>query len=83
MQRDCRGLPITTESRAAARHLDAAVTAFLAQRADLGSLLSRALLADPSLVVGHCFVGFTKLLAAHRTTPYPRGEDRASLGGAP
>lgn len=66
MQRDSRGLAITTESRAAARHLDAAVMAFLAQRADVGSLLSRALLADPSLVVGHCFVGFTRLLAARR-----------------
>lgn len=66
MQRDSRGLAITTESRAAARHLDSAVTAFVAQRSDVGSLLSRALLADPSLVAGHCFLGFTKLLAARR-----------------
>lgn len=78
MQRDPRGLTITTESRTAARHLDAAVTAFLAQRTDVGSLLSRALLADPSLVAGHCLLGFTKLLAARRPLAEAAGADLAA-----
>lgn len=78
MQRDPRGIAVTTESRTAARHLDSAVTAFLAQRADVGSLLSRALLADPSLVTGHCFVGFTKLLAARRPLAEAAGSDLAA-----
>lgn len=78
MQQDPRGLAITTESRAAARHLEAAVVAFLAQRVDAGSLLSRALLADPSLVAGHCFLGFTKLLAARRPLAEAAGSDLAA-----
>jgi hypothetical protein len=78
MQQDPRGLAITTESRAAARHLDAAMLAFLAQRTDVESLLSRALLADPSLVAGHCFLGFTKLLAARRPLAEAAGSDLAA-----
>lgn len=77
MQRDPRGIAVTTESRAAARHLDSAVTAFLAQRADVGSLLSRALLADPSPVAGHCFAGFAKLLAGRRPLAEAAGSDLA------
>ncbi|MBV9522297.1 MAG: tetratricopeptide repeat protein [Alphaproteobacteria bacterium] len=62
MQYDRRGIAVTTESRAAVHHLDAAVRSVLGHRTDAGEHLGHALAADPGLAVGHCLAGFAQML---------------------
>src|SRR5262249_6256014 len=61
---DRRGLPVTSESEIAVRHLDDAVEALAGHRCDTAQRIAAATSADPDLVLANCLRGFAlKLLA--------------------
>lgn len=63
MPLQCHGLPLTTESAEAARHLEIAILRFLAHGRDTADHLSRALAEDPGLTVALAAKGlFTQML---------------------
>lgn len=65
MQRDERGLPISSDSMQAARLFDRAVEHYLKFHADTMALVNEALAADPALVMGHCMKGYLMLAGAN------------------
>ncbi|MGF1527145.1 MAG: tetratricopeptide repeat protein [Candidatus Competibacterales bacterium] len=60
MAHDCRGLSLAT-TPTAAQAFDAAVDAFLEYRLAVSHHLDRALGADPTFALGHCFKGYAAL----------------------
>lgn len=65
MQRDARGLPISTDSMEAAMLFDRAVEHYLKFHADTMALVNEALAADPGFVLGHVFKGYLMLAGAN------------------
>jgi hypothetical protein len=61
MNRDERGLSLSTDSAEAATLFDRAVEHFLKYHADVMTLANRMLVADPEFVMGHCFKGYMLL----------------------
>src|SRR3978361_1363680 len=71
MNRDARGLVLSTDSVEAAALLDRAVEHYLKYHVDAMSLVNSALAADPGFVMGHCMRGCLMLAGAnpaHRPT---------------
>jgi tetratricopeptide (TPR) repeat protein len=79
MNRDERGLPLTTDSPEAAALFDRAVEHYLKFHADAMALVGRMLAADPSFALGQCFKGYLLLSAAN---PAFGGEIAATLAAA-
>jgi tetratricopeptide (TPR) repeat protein len=79
MQRDSRGLQLSTDSAEAAALSSRAVEHFLKYHADTMSLVNEALAADPDFVMGHCIKGTLLLSAAN---PAHRPIIDASLAAA-
>ena len=70
MHRDGRGLVLTTESAAAARSFDAAVTEYLAYRKSAMATLKQAIEADPNFCLAHCMTGYLFMLfGTHAVDP--------------
>ncbi|HSU05000.1 MAG TPA: tetratricopeptide repeat protein [Acetobacteraceae bacterium] len=70
MQRDVRGLPLTTDSAAAVGLFDQAVEHYLKYHADTVPLVTQSLAEDPSFLMGHCLKAYLLLftaIPAHRT----------------
>ena len=65
MQRDARGLQLTTDSAPAAALFDRAVEHFLKYHRDTMTLVSQALVADPGFVMGHCISGYLMMAGAN------------------
>jgi tetratricopeptide (TPR) repeat protein len=65
MQRDERGLPISTDSVEAVTLFDRAVEHYLKFHADTMALVNEALAADPAFVMGHCIKGYLLLAGAN------------------
>ncbi|WP_428488932.1 hypothetical protein [Rhodopila sp.] len=65
MQRDARGLQLSTDSAAAAALFDRAVEHFLKYHRDTMNLVSQALAADPGFVMGHCISGYLMMAGAN------------------
>jgi tetratricopeptide (TPR) repeat protein len=65
MQRDVRGLPISTDSVEAAALFDRAVEHYLKFHADTMALVNEALAADPGFVMGHVFKAYLLLAGAN------------------
>src|SRR5436305_13963816 len=63
MQRDSRGLAISTASPTVAAALDRAVMGYLKVRADTPAQLGALLAADPDFGMAHCLKGYLALLA--------------------
>lgn len=63
MQRDVRGLALSTSSPAAAAAFDHAVAGYLGYRADLPGRVKVLLEADPEFGLAHCFQGYLTMLA--------------------
>ena len=61
MQRDARGLALSTDSAEAACLFDRAVEHYLKYHVDTMSLVNGALSADPGFVLGHCLKGYLML----------------------
>jgi hypothetical protein len=78
MQYDKRGLALTTDSRPAVRHLDAATTSILAHRKDAGAQLALALAADPGLTVAHAVHGLARMVLARSELTAAARADAAS-----
>ncbi|MGI9415707.1 MAG: tetratricopeptide repeat protein [Hyphomicrobiales bacterium] len=66
MQADSRGLPLTTSSADAARHLDQAVTDYLNYRTTASGEVKAALAADPEFVLALCFRGYFLMMLENR-----------------
>ncbi len=64
MNRDCRGLKLSTDSQQAVALFDRAVEHYLKYHADTMSLVNSALAADPGFVMGHCLKGYLMLAGA-------------------
>ncbi|MDE2007070.1 MAG: hypothetical protein KGI51_10920 [Rhodospirillales bacterium] len=79
MQRDCRGLPLSTDSAEAAALFDRAVDAYLKYHADTGRLAATAAAADPGFALGHVLRAYLLLLAAH---PAQRADIAAASAAA-
>src|SRR4051794_38716769 len=79
MKRDERGLPLSTDSAAAAALFDRAVAHYLRFHADAMALVGQMLAADPDFVLGHCFKGYLLLSASN---PAFRPQIAASLAAA-
>ena len=79
MQRDARGLQLSTDSAAAAALFDRAVEHFLKYHRDTMSLVGEALTADPGFVMGHCISGYLMLAGAN---PAHRSAIAGSLAAA-
>jgi tetratricopeptide (TPR) repeat protein len=62
MQRDARGLALSTDSAEAAALFDRAVAEYLEYRKTTLATLMEALDADPEFCLAHCFVGYLFLL---------------------
>jgi tetratricopeptide (TPR) repeat protein len=58
MHADARGLPLTTESQAAAEHYNTTVARFLEYRLDAGAHLKLAIEADPHFLMAQCLQGY-------------------------
>ncbi|MGQ0662981.1 MAG: tetratricopeptide repeat protein [Pseudomonadota bacterium] len=87
MVNDQWGLPVSTTSPEAARHLDAAVTDYLGFGRDTGPRLKRALALDPDMAMALCVRGyFFKLFADAGLEPKAAralaAAERAAAGGA-
>ncbi len=65
MQRDARGLELSTDSASAAALFDRAVEHYLKFHADTMDLAGQALAADPGFVMGHCLKGYLMLAGAN------------------
>ena len=81
MHHDRRGIAITSTSAAATRHLDDAVTSFLAHRVDTNDHLAAALAADDRLAAAHCLSGFLHLLLG-RSELLPPARHALEMAGA-
>ena len=79
MQRDERGLALSTDSAEAAALFDRAVEHYLKFYADTPALVGRMLAADPHFALGHCFKGYLLLSASN---PAFRSEIAATLAAA-
>lgn len=79
MQRDERGLPLSTDSADAAALFDRAVEHYLKFYADTMALVGQMLAADPQFALGHCFKGYLLLSASN---PAFRAEIAATLAAA-
>jgi tetratricopeptide (TPR) repeat protein len=79
MQRDERGLPLSTDSADAAALFDRAVEHYLKFFADTPSLVSQVIAADPEFALGHCLKGYLLLSASN---PAFRSEIAATLKAA-
>ena len=62
MQRDARGLALSTDSAEAAALFDRAVGEYLEYRKTTLATVMEALDADPEFCLAHCFVGYLFLL---------------------
>jgi tetratricopeptide (TPR) repeat protein len=62
MQRDARGLPISTDSAKAAAAYDYLIAGYLSQRADTPARLTALLEADPDFALAHCMKGYFAML---------------------
>ena len=71
MKDDIRGIALTTDSAAAAAHLDAAIDSVLAHRAEAADLLQQALAADDGLVLALCLKGLSCKILARRELDAP------------
>ena len=67
MQRDSRGLELTTDSPEAAVLFDRAVEHYLKVHGDTMALLNDALAADAGFVLAHCFKGYLMIAGANPT----------------
>jgi tetratricopeptide (TPR) repeat protein len=79
MNRDERGLPLSTDSAEAAALFDRAVEHYLKFHADTMALVERILAADRHFVMGHCLKGYLLLSASN---PMNRPEIAATLAAA-
>ena len=79
MNRDVRGLELSTDSAEAAALFDRAVEHFLKFHADTMILVNEALTADPGFVMGHCLRGYLLIAGAN---PAHRPAIAASLAAA-
>src|SRR6185312_11794107 len=79
MQRDTRGLALSTDSAEAVAAFDLAVEHYLKYHADTMALVADALTADPGFVMGHCIKGYLMLAGAN---PAHRPIVAASLAAA-
>lgn len=52
--KDCRGVPVSTQSRASLQRYEAAVELFHGYYGDPLAIIDRALAEDPDFVMGHC-----------------------------
>jgi tetratricopeptide (TPR) repeat protein len=86
MQTDCRGLTLTTDSAAAARHVDQAVTDYLDYGTTASAQVKAALEQDPACVLAQCFRGYFFLMLENKAV-LPRvqqtlNEIKPNLGAA-
>jgi hypothetical protein len=79
MQRDARGLKLSTDGAQAASLFDQAVEHYLKYHLDTMALVNDALGADPHFVMGHCLKGYLMLAGAN---PAHRPMIAASLAAA-
>ena len=79
MQRDERGLALSTDNADAAALFDRAVANYLKFHADTPALVGQILAADPRFALGHCFKGYLLLSASN---PAFRSEIAATLAAA-
>jgi hypothetical protein len=79
MNRDVRGLEVSTDSAQAVALFDRAVEHYLKYHNDTMSLVNDALAADPGFVMGHCLRGYLMLAGAN---PAHRQAVVASLDAA-
>ena len=79
MQRDERGLPLSTDGADAAALFDRAVEHYLKFYADTMALVGQMLAADPQFALGQCFKGYLLLSASN---PAFRAEIEATLTAA-
>jgi hypothetical protein len=79
MQRDQRGLPLTTDSREAVALFDRAVEHYLKYHADTMALVTQALAADSHFLMAHCLQGYLLLSASN---PAHRAQIAAARGAA-
>jgi len=79
MNRDSRGLELSTDSAEAAMLFDRAVEHYLKYHVDTMDLVNGALVADPGFVLGHCIRGYLLLAGAN---PAHRHALAASLAAA-
>jgi len=64
--RDLHGLPLTTQSAAAAESFNRMLSSYLGYRADLSDHVKSTLQADPGFALAHCAKGYFALLAYNR-----------------
>jgi tetratricopeptide (TPR) repeat protein len=79
MSKDCRGLPLSTVSEAAAAAFDHAIDGYLGYRADMANRMEALLAADPDCGLAHCLKGYL-LLMGFRSDAL--GAARAALADA-
>jgi hypothetical protein len=79
MNRDARGLELSTDSAEAAAVFDRAVEHYLKYHIDAMNLVNDALTADPGFVMGHCIKGYLMMAGAN---PAHRPAIAASLAAA-
>jgi hypothetical protein len=79
MNRDARGMELSTDSAEAAALFDRAVEHYLKYHVDTMRLVNEALAADPGFVMGHCIKGYLMLTGAN---PGHRQAIVASLAAA-
>jgi hypothetical protein len=65
MQRDARGLELSTDSAEAAALFDRSVEHYLKYHVDTMALANGALAADPGFVMGHCLKGYLMMAGAN------------------
>jgi tetratricopeptide (TPR) repeat protein len=75
---DERGLALTTESAAAARHFDTVVTHYVKYKADTASWIPKMLEADPAFVLGQVLKGYLIMTAFDRRRLDAAGEALAA-----
>lgn len=71
MQKDQRGLAMTTDSGQAAQHFSTAIDRYFEYRLDTMQHVKAALAADPDFVMGHCLRGYLFMLFG-TTTVYDK-----------
>jgi tetratricopeptide (TPR) repeat protein len=79
MQRDERGLALSTDSAEAVEAFDRSVEHFLKFHADTMTQAGRAIAADPGFAMAHCFKAYMLLIAAN---PANRPQIDATLAAA-
>src|SRR5438045_1404246 len=65
MQRDARGLALSTDSAEAAALFDRAVEHYLKFHLDTMALVDQVLAVDPGFVMGHCIKSYLLLIGAN------------------